>query len=145
MTSYDKLREQLVAAPKKWLVTGVSGFIGSNLLETLLSLNQQVVGLDNFATGRRPNIEQVKNLVSPKQWENFQFVEGSISDAGTCHRACEGVDFVLHQAALGSVPRSIVEPLASHEANVTGFLNMLVAVRDQKVRRMVYASSSAIY
>lgn len=145
MSAYAKLQNELRAAPKNWLVTGVAGFIGSNLLETLLKLGQHVTGLDNLATGRRVNLEQVRALVTPAQWANFQFIEGDICDADTCARACAGVDYVSHQAALGSVPRSIVEPLASHAANVTGFANILVAARDAKVRGFVYASSSAVY
>lgn len=145
MTRFDELQPVLNAAPKTWLVTGVAGFIGSNLLETLLKLNQRVVGLDNFATGKRDNLGQVQALVSPAQWKNFEFVEGSISDSASCRRACGGVDYVLHQAALGSVPRSIEQPLATHQANVTGFLEMLEAARLAKVKRFVYASSSSVY
>lgn len=126
-------------------MTGVAGFIGSNLLETLLMLDQHVVGLDNFDTGKRSNLEQVRERVQPEQWARFRFIEGDIADPAVCQAACAGVDYVLHQAALGSVPRSIVEPLASHRANVTGFLQMLLAARDAKVRRFVYASSSAVY
>lgn len=145
MTRYDELSGELAAAPKKWLVTGVGGFIGSNLLEALLKLDQVVIGLDNFATGKRGNLEQVQALVTPAQWHNFQFIEGSICDSAICRRAVEGVDFVLHQAALGSVPRSMLEPLGAHEANVTGFLTMLDAARNARVKRFVYASSSAVY
>ena len=145
MPAYAKLQADLRAAPRTWLVTGVAGFIGSNLLETLLKLDQRVVGLDNFATGKRRNLAAVEKLVTPAQWNAFTFVEGDIGSPAACARACAGVDYVLHQAALGSVPRSIQEPLASHAANVTGFINMLVAARDAKVRRFVYASSSAIY
>lgn len=133
------------AAPRAWLVTGVAGFIGSNLLEALLKLNQRVTGLDNFSTGKQKNLEEVKDLVSPAQWARFRFQQGDISDLEACQTACAGVDFVLHQAALGSVPRSITDPLATHVSNVTGFLNMLIAARDAKVKRFVYASSSAIY
>jgi UDP-N-acetylglucosamine/UDP-N-acetyl-alpha-D-glucosaminouronate 4-epimerase len=145
MSAYEQLQTELKAGPRSWLVTGVAGFIGSNLLEALLNLNQRVVGLDNFSTGKPKNLEQVKPLVSPAQWERFEFVEGDIGDLATCQRACAGVDFVLHQAALGSVPFSMKDPLASHRSNVTGFLNMLLAARDAKARRFVYASSSAIY
>ncbi len=145
MSAYANLKHELSSSQRTWLVTGVAGFIGSNLLETLLLLNQRVVGLDNFGTGRRQNIEQVKAATPPNLWKNFEFVEGSIFDLPTCQRACSGVDYVIHQAALGSVPRSIVEPIASHDANVTGFLNILTAARDQKAKRFVYASSSAIY
>jgi UDP-N-acetylglucosamine 4-epimerase len=145
MSAYDQLQAQLKAAPKTWLVTGVAGFIGSNLLEALLQLDQRVIGLDNFATGKRKNLEEVKALVSPAQWTRFRFLEGDISDLDACQRACEGVDLVLHEAALGSVPVSMNNPLGSHRSNVTGFLNMLLAARDAKVQRFVYASSSAIY
>jgi UDP-N-acetylglucosamine/UDP-N-acetylgalactosamine 4-epimerase len=145
MIRFEELKRELLAAPKKWLVTGVGGFIGSNLLEALLELDQSVVGLDNFATGKRANLEQVQGLVAPSQWNNFQFIEGSICNSATCRRAVEGVDYVLHQAALGSVPRSMAEPLGAHEANVTGFLTMLEAARKAGVKRFVYASSSAVY
>jgi UDP-N-acetylglucosamine 4-epimerase len=128
-----------------WLVTGAAGFIGSNLVEALLKLDQRVIGLDNFATGHKKNLEQVKALVSTEQWARFSFIDDDIRDPAICQRACRGVDFVLHQAALGSVPRSIDDPFATHEANVNGFLNMLVAARDAKVKRFVYASSSALY
>ena len=145
MSAYDELQTELKAAPQTWLVTGVAGFIGSNLLEALLKLDQRVVGLDNFATGKHKNLEQVKELVAPSQWTRFRFLEGDISDLAACQRACAGVDLVLHEAALGSVPFSMKDPLASHRSNVTGFLNMLLAARDAKVKRFVYASSSAIY
>jgi UDP-N-acetylglucosamine/UDP-N-acetylgalactosamine 4-epimerase len=145
MARFDELKVELLAAPRTWLVTGVAGFIGSNLLETLLKLNQRVVGLDNFATGKATSLEQVRALVSKEQWVNFQFVEGSIGDSAACRRACAGVDYVLHQAALGSVPRSMELPLATHQANATGFLEMLDAARVAKVKRFVYASSSAVY
>ena len=145
MSAYDQLQTELEAAPRTWLVTGVAGFIGSNLLESLLKLNQRVVGLDNFSTGKRKNLEEVKALVTPAQWARFQFLEGDIGDLGVCQRACAGVDFVLHEAARGSVPFSMKDPLASHHSNVNGFLNMLLAARDAKVRRLVYASSSSVY
>ncbi len=145
MSAYDQLQITLKTQPATWLVTGVAGFIGSNLLETLLKLGQTVVGLDNFSTGKKQNLEQVKGLVTAEQWKRFRFLEGDITDPAACEQACAGVAFVLHEAALGSVPRSMVEPLATHEANVTGFLNMLIAARDAKVKRFVYASSSAVY
>lgn len=145
MTRFDELKGELLSAPRKWLVTGVAGFIGSNLLEALLKLNQWVVGLDNFATGKRGNLDQVRALVTPEQWERFRFTEGSICDSATCRQVTERVDLVLHQAALGSVPRSMVEPLRAHEANVTGFLTLLEAARNAGVQRFVYASSSAVY
>jgi UDP-N-acetylglucosamine/UDP-N-acetylgalactosamine 4-epimerase len=145
VTAYELLKGQLTAAPRTWLVTGVAGFIGSNLLEHLLKLDQTVVGLDNFCTGHRKNLDQVRSLVSDQQWARFQLIEGDIRDTATCARACTGVDYVLHQAALGSVPRSIDNPQNTNENNVTGTLNMLVAARDAKVQRLVYASSSAVY
>jgi UDP-N-acetylglucosamine 4-epimerase len=145
MTAYDHLQTELKASPRTWLITGVAGFIGSNLLENLLGLDQFVVGLDNFSTGHSANLEQVRAVVSIAQWARFQFFEEDISDLEACRRACKGVDLVLHQAALGSVPRSMVDPVGSHRSNVTGFLNMLIAARDAKVQRFVYASSSAVY
>lgn len=145
MSAYDQVRAKLKADPCRWLVTGVAGFIGSNLLEELLKLDQQVVGLDNFSTGKESNLAEVKSLVSPKQWSRFQLIKGDITDLATCEQACTGSDYVLHQAALGSVPRSIDEPIRSHDSNVTGFLNMLVAARDARVKQFVYASSSAVY
>ena len=145
MTAYEKLRTELKSKPKTWLVTGAAGFIGSNIIETLLKLGQKVVGLDNFATGNKKNLDEAKRLVGPSRWKNFKFIEGDIGHWDTCRRACRRVDYVSHQAALGSVPRSIEEPLTANENNITGFLNMLVAARDNEVKRFVYASSSAIY
>jgi UDP-N-acetylglucosamine 4-epimerase len=145
MTPYDKIQTELKAAPRKWLVTGVAGFIGSNLLEALLKLGQSVIGLDNFATGKRKNLEEVKAVVLAEQWARFRFVEGDIADAAICRGACQGVDFVLHQAALGSVPRSMEQPAECHRANVTGFLNMIAAAREAGALRFVYASSSSVY
>jgi UDP-N-acetylglucosamine 4-epimerase len=145
MTSYDQLRQQLSEAPKTWLITGVAGFIGSNLLETLLKLDQRVVGLDNFATGFQRNLDEVQTLVQPSQWARFSFIEGDICVIEDSRRACDGVDYVLHQAALGSVPRSVADPIATNAANVTGFLNMLVAARDAKVKSFTYAASSSTY
>ena len=142
---YKKQQKQLAAQPASWLVTGVAGFIGSNLLETLLKLNQQVVGLDNFSTGFQHNLDEVKANVTAPQWDGFHFVEGDIRDIQTCHGACKGIDYVLHEAALGSVPRSIEDPLTTNANNINGFLNMLVAARDAKVRRFVYAASSSTY
>ena len=145
MSAYDQMQTDLRDAPKTWLVTGVAGFIGSNLLEALLKLDQRVTGLDNFSTGKKKNLEEVQALVSPAQWARFRFLEGDIGDVAACREACAGVECVLHEAALGSVPLSMADPLGSHRSNVTGFLNMLVAARDAKVKRFVYASSSAIY
>ncbi len=129
----------------RWLITGSAGFIGSHLLETLLRLGQQVVSLDNFSTGHRSNLEEVARRVGADAWRRHCFIEGDIADLAVCSEACAGIDFILHQAALGSVPRSIDDPLASHCANVTGFLNMLIAARDAGARRFVYAASSATY
>ncbi len=145
MTRYEQLQTQLRQAPRTWLVTGVAGFIGSNLLETLLKLNQRVVGLDNFATGFQHNLDEVQSLVTPEQWANFQFMEGDIRQLADCQRACAGVDYVLHQAALGSVPRSLADPITTHSANISGFLNMLVAARDAQVKSFTYAASSSTY
>jgi UDP-N-acetylglucosamine 4-epimerase len=145
MNSYQTLQNKLRAAQHTWLVTGVAGFIGSNLLETLLKLDQKVVGLDNFATGRPVNLEQVQAGVGPERWSNFRLVEGDIRDLADCTRAVAGVDYVLHEAALGSVPRSVADPVLTNQANVTGFLNMLVASRDAGVKRFVYAASSSTY
>lgn len=145
MSAYQKCREQLLAHPKTWLVTGVAGFIGSNLLEDLLLLNQKVVGLDNFSTGYQHNLDEVQTLVTPEQWSRFSFIKGDIRNLVDCQRACIGVDYVLHEAALGSVPRSIENPIATNETNISGFLNMLVASRDAGVTRFVYAASSSTY
>ena len=142
---YNEIKKILKNEQKTWLVTGCAGFIGSNLAEELLKLNQKVVGLDNFATGHRYNLEHVKNSVSPQQWENFAFTEGDITDYETCIEITKNVDIVLHQAALGSVPRSIDNPVNSNAANVSGFLNMLTAAKDNGVKRFVYASSSSVY
>ena len=144
-THYDTALVTLRAAPKQWLVTGVAGFIGSNLLETLLRHDQSVVGLDNFATGHRRNLALVERAVSPAQWARFRFIEADIRDLPSCHKACAGADYVLHQAALGSVPRSINDPVTTNAVNVDGFLNMLVAARDASVQRFVYAASSSTY
>ncbi|MCO8109095.1 NAD-dependent epimerase/dehydratase family protein [Acinetobacter indicus] len=145
MSQYQTVCEQLKQNPKTWLVTGVAGFIGSNLLETLLKLDQTVVGLDNFATGHQRNLDEVQSLVSAEQWAKFSFIEGDIRDLEDCQKACAGVDYVLHQAALGSVPRSIADPITTNTANITGFLNMLVAARDAKVASFTYAASSSTY
>lgn len=144
MSRYQDVRRALRAHPRKWLVTGVAGFIGSNLLESLLELEQTVVGVDNFATGHRRNLEEV--LGRDPEWSGrFHFVEGDICDLGTCQEVCRDVELVLHQAALGSVPRSIADPIATNASNVDGFLNVLVAARDNGVRRVVYAASSSTY
>lgn len=145
MSQYQTVCTQLKQAPKMWLVTGVAGFIGSNLLETLLKLDQKVVGLDNFATGHQYNLDEVQTLVSPVQWNNFSFIEGDIRNFEDCQKACMDVDYVLHQAALGSVPRSIADPITTNATNITGFLNMLTAARDAKVSSFTYAASSSTY
>ena len=143
--AYKTLAGQLSLAPKTWLITGVAGFIGSNLLETLLKLGQHVVGLDNFSTGHLRNLEEVRSGVDPSQWERFRFIEGDIRDLDTCRRVCAGVDYVLHQAALGSVPRSLADPIATNGVNIDGFLCMLVASRDAGVASFTYAASSSTY
>lgn len=145
MTPYQQIKQHLQSHQQTWLITGVAGFIGSNLLETLLKLDQKVVGLDNFSTGHRHNLDQVKTLVTPAQWLNFRLVEGDICNLADCATACNGVDYVLHQAALGSVPRSLEDPILTNENNITGFLNMLVTARNNQVKRFVYAASSSIY
>jgi UDP-N-acetylglucosamine 4-epimerase len=169
MTRYEQIQIQLRQGPKTWLVTGVAGFIGSNLLETLLKLDQRVVGLDNFATGHQRNLDEVQTLVTPEQWAKFQFIQGDIRYMADCQAAmtwhypvslspagahprgrspesdCIPVDHVLHQAALGSVPRSLEDPIATNDTNVSGFLNMLVAARDAKAQSFTYAASSSTY
>ena len=145
MDRFDVVCEQLKAQPKTWLVTGAAGFIGSNLVETLLALDQKVVGLDNFFSGYAHNLDMVRELVTPEQWARFNFIEGDIRDAHACLAACKGIDHVLHQAALGSVPRSLEDPLLTNACNITGHLNMLVAARDAGVQSFVYAASSSTY
>jgi len=171
---YESVKRKLRKQPKTWLVTGCAGFIGSHLTETLLKLNQNVVGLDNFATGHRRNLELVRKEIGEKAWERFHFIRGDIRKLADCYRAFGlrprhpalrtqhplpstqhqkfktlnsrfKIDIVLHQAALGSVPRSIKDPLNTHEVNVTGFVNILMAARDAGVKRFVYASSSSVY
>ena len=145
MATYPEVQARLAASPRTWLVTGAAGFIGSHLVEALLKLDQRVTGLDNFSLGHRGNLAEVKDAVSASQWNHFRFIEGDIRSAATCRQACHGVELVLHQAALGSVPRSIADPVASHENNVSGLLNMLVAAHGSGVSRFVYAGSSAVY
>jgi UDP-N-acetylglucosamine/UDP-N-acetylgalactosamine 4-epimerase len=142
---YVETLRRIESGPRTWLVTGCAGFIGSHLTERLLSLGQRVVGLDNFSTGRAENLSLVKQAVGEVPWQGFRFIEGDIRSLDTCQEACHGVELVLHQAALGSVPRSIDDPIASSDNNIAGFLNMLVAARDAGARRVVYASSSATY
>jgi len=158
MTAFESLKQTLQTQQKTWLVTGVAGFIGSNLLETLLKLNQRVVGLDNFSTGHQRNLDEVQSLVTSAQWANFRFINGDIRNLEDCRQAMNWttgssapspqsftVNYVLHQAALGSVPRSIEDPITTNQNNIDGFLNMLVAARDAKVKRFVYAASSSTY
>lgn len=142
---YDVLQQTLRARPKRWLVTGAAGFIGSHLVEKLLRLGQSVVGLDNLATGRLQNLDDVRIALSAEEWARFRFLRGDVCETGQCSAACEGIDYVLHQAALGSVPRSIAYPMESHQSNVDGFINVLLAARDARVKRLVYASSSSVY
>lgn len=141
---YELAKASLQNSPRRWLVTGAAGFIGSNLVETLLKLGQNVVGLDNFATGHQKNLDEVSELVG-KSWENFRFINGDIRELEDCRRAVEGVDYVLHQAALGSVPRSLADPINTNRTNIDGFLNMLVAARDAGVKSFTYAASSSTY
>lgn len=145
MNGYKKLLLEISTSPKKWLVTGVAGFIGSNLLETLLLAEQWVVGIDNFSTGHKKNLEEVQDLVSAEQWARFTFVEGDIRSLEDCNSVCQGVDYVLHQAALGSVPRSIDDPISTNSTNIDGFLNMLVAAKGAGVKSFTYAASSSTY
>lgn len=145
MTAYENLKVTLIKEKSTWLITGVAGFIGGNLLEALLKLNQRVIGLDNFSTGYQRNLDAVRSLVSAEQWANFYFIQGDIRELATCQQVCEGVDYVLHQAAIGSVPRSIENPIFTNQNNIDGFLNMLVAARDAQVKCFVYAASSSTY
>ena len=145
MSAYSDLTKSMTAEPSRWLITGVAGFIGSNLLEHLLKLGQTVVGLDNFLTGYQKNLDMVRDIVGPEAWSRFTFIEGDIRDIETCRTACQGVQHVLHEAALGSVPRSIDDPLLSNSCNITGYLHMLVAARDAGVKSFVYAASSSTY
>ncbi len=142
---YNDILEDLKSSPKKWMVSGVAGFIGSNLLENLLMLGQHVVGLDNFATGHQRNLDEVQAVVSEEQWNNFEFINGDIRNMTDCQRAIEGADYILHQAALGSVPRSLKDPITSNDVNISGMLNVLVAAKDAGVKSMVYAASSSTY
>jgi UDP-N-acetylglucosamine 4-epimerase len=143
--TYEDAQQRIKARPRTWLVTGAAGFIGSHLAEALLRLGQPVVGLDNFATGKRENLELLARAAGEARMRSFRFIEGDIRSLDACRAACAGVEVILHQAALGSVPRSIEDPLGTHATNVTGFLNMLLAARDAGVARFVYASSSAVY
>ncbi len=144
-TRFEDVLGELRAQPRRWLVTGCAGFIGSNLLEALLAAGQEVVGLDNFATGHRRNLDEVEERVGGAAWSNFRFIEGDIRDLDACRAAVAGVDHVLHQAALGSVPRSLEDPITTNEVNIGGFLKILVAARDAAVKSFVYAASSSTY
>tara|TARA_B100000315_G_scaffold237050_1_gene253455 strand:- start:5813 stop:6859 length:1047 start_codon:yes stop_codon:yes gene_type:complete len=141
----NKIKKNLSKYPKKWLITGVAGFIGSNLLEELLRLGQTVIGLDNFSAGYQKNLDDVQAQVGEKAWKRFTSIKGDIRNIDDCRKGCSGIDFVLHHAALGSVPFSIKNPITTNESNVDGFVNMLVAARDAGVKRFIYAGSSAIY
>jgi len=145
MTPFENVKETILASPKRWLITGVAGFIGSNLLELLLQCGQNVVGLDNFSTGHRRNLDDVHRSVGAERWTKFTLIEGDIARENDCAKACAGIDYVLHHAALGSVPRSIADPKSTHRSNIDGFLNVLIAARDAKIRRFVYASSGSVY
>jgi UDP-N-acetylglucosamine 4-epimerase len=145
MTAFEKLKQSLSAESFTWLVTGVAGFIGSNLLESLLRLGQKVTGLDNLSTGHAQNLDQVRAAVGPALWKNFRWIKGDIRDAALCQRVARGLDYVLHQAALGSVPHSLEDPILTNDSNVNGFVNMLWAARSSGVKRFVFASSSAVY
>ncbi len=145
VNKYEEIKKKLLVKPRVWLITGVAGFIGSNLLEVLLKLNQTVVGLDNFATGHQYNLDEVQGLVTPEQWRRLRFIEGDIRDYEACEGAVKGIDYVLHQAALGSVPRSIADPLTTNAANITGFVNMLTAAKEEGVSSFTYAASSSTY
>ena len=145
MSAIEDAQTRLRQQPVRWLVTGSAGFIGSHLLESLLRLDQPVVSLDSFATGHRRNLDEVREAVGEERWQRHRFIEGDIRDLDTCRAACRGTKIVLHQAALGSVPRSLADPLATNAANVDGFLNMLTAARDAGVRRFIYAASSSTY
>ncbi len=141
----DNIKKELKSLQNTWVITGVAGFIGSNLLEELLKLNQVVVGLDNFSTGHRKNLDEVKSIVSADQWKNFKFHEGDITNLADCNMICSHADYVLHQAALGSVPRSIENPVATNASNISGFLNMLEAAKNNNVKSFTYAASSSTY
>ena len=145
MKKYFDLLQKLKKKKYNWLITGVAGFIGSNLLESLLRLDQKVVGIDNFSTGKKKNLEIIKSLVSKNQWNNFNFIRADICNFNLCNKACKNIDFVLHQAALGSVPRSIIDPISTNHSNIDGFVNIINAAKNQKVKSFTYASSSSVY
>src|SRR5437868_4829972 len=145
MGKANEMERVLIERPRAWLVTGVAGFIGSHLLEGLLKLKQRVVGIDNFVSGHSRNLEQVRHLVGERAWQSFEFQEGDIRDFDFCQTACRGIEIVLHEAALGSVPRSLEDPRTCHDVNVTGFVNMLLAAQQAGAGRFIFASSSAVY
>ena len=145
MNKFEDLIDEFQVKQKIWLITGIAGFIGSNLAEFLLKHNQKVVGIDNFSTGYQKNLDMIKESIGDEKYKNLNFIKGDISEYSTCKKACIGVDIILHQAALGSVPRSIADPVTSNLSNITGFLNMLTAAKDEGVKRFVYASSSSVY
>jgi UDP-N-acetylglucosamine/UDP-N-acetylgalactosamine 4-epimerase len=145
LSTYNNLLQRLKNEQYTWLITGVAGFIGSNLLEALLKLDQRVVGLDNFSTGHQKNIDEVRSIVTEVQWSRFHFIAGDIRNIDDCNLACQGVEYVLHEAALGSVPRSIEDPVLTNAVNISGFLNILTAARDVQAKRFVYAASSSAY
>ena len=146
MLAYKEIKESLLSNQHTWLITGVAGFIGSNILETLLNLNQKVVGLDNFMTGNEENLLKVRNSITNKNnWKNFTLLTGDICNFDDCKLACKDIEYVLHQAALGSVPRSLADPIATNINNINGFLNMLTASRDAQVSSFTYAASSSSY
>ena len=145
MKAYAEAQQRIRSRSRTWLVTGTAGFIAGHLAENLLKLDQNVVGLDNFSTGKRENLAHIRAAVGEARWKRLRFIEGDIRSLATCREACAGAEVVLHQAALGSVPRSIDDPVSSADSNINGFLNMLVAARDEGIKRFVYASSSAVY
>lgn len=145
MQQYSSVCKSLQSEPKRWLITGVAGFIGSHLLQTLLELNQTVVGLDNFSTGKISNLDLVKGSIDSELWKNFDFIEGDITSSATCAKSVQSIDYILHQAALGSVPRSIISPIDTHTANCNGFVNLLYAAKEANISSFTYASSSAVY
>ncbi|WP_412471018.1 SDR family oxidoreductase [Halobacteriovorax sp. RT-2-4] len=145
MNQFELLKNNLLENQYTWTVTGCAGFIGSNITETLLKLNQKVIGLDNFSTGHQHNLDEIRDSITKEQWDNFSFINGDIRNKETCIKAVEDSDYVIHQAALGSVPRSIADPINTNENNISGFLNMLNASKDAKVKSFTYASSSSVY
>lgn len=144
-TSYEALQTDLQSQPKRWLVTGAAGFIGSHLVETLLKLNQEVVCFDNYSTGHQSNLDEVQNSLPGIDPSRLQIIDGDLADYEACLEATKGADLILHQGALGSVPRSIEDPITSHRSNTTGTLNLFTAAKEAGIKRIVYASSSSVY